>query len=268
MKTLLIIFGVLIGFYLLFLVLVYFFQEKMIFLPQPLEKNYTFQFDVPFEERYIAMGDGKNLHALLFKSENSIGVVFFLHGNAGSLTGWGSVAETFTNLNYDVFMPDYRGYGKSEGTISSESQIHRDMQKLYEHLSKEYPENRIIVLGHSIGSGMAANLAVNNNPQLLILQAPYYSLPDLAENTPPLNIFPNFFFKYKFETGKKLQKIDVPVVVIHGDQDEVIYYGSSLKLQEKFKPGDTLITLQGYGHNDFLTSQNYRNKIQEILNNH
>lgn len=268
MKTLLIIFGVLIGFYLLFLVLVYFFQEKMIFLPQKLEKDYTFQFGEPFEERYVAMEDGKNLHALLFKSENSKGVVFFIHGNAGSLAGWGSVAETFTNKNYDVFIPDFRGYGKSEGAISSEAQVHRDMQKLYEYLTKEYQEERIIVLGHSIGSGMAANLAVNNNPRLLILQAPYYSLPDLADNTPPLNIFPNFLFKYKFETGKILHEIDVPVVVVHGDQDEVIYYGSSLKLQEKFKPGDILITLHGYGHNDFLTSQNYRNKIRNILNNH
>lgn len=265
MKTLLIILAVLAGFYLLFLVLVYFFQEKMIFLPQTLEKDYPFQFDEPFEERYIEMKDGKILHALLFTAESSKGVVFFLHGNAGSLAGWGSVAETFTSLDFDVFIPDFRGYGKSEGKISSESQIHRDMQTLYEHLEKEYPEDKIIVLGHSIGSGMAAELAVNNDPRLLILQAPYYSLPDLAENTPPLNIFPDFLFKYKFETGKKLSEVDVPVVVIHGDEDEVIYYGSSLKLQKKFKPTDTLITLHGYGHNDFLTSENYRNKIREIL---
>lgn len=265
MKTFFIILAVLAGFYILFLALVYFFQEKMIFLPQTLAKDHIFQFDQPFEERYVEMKDGKILHALLFKAENSKGVVLFLHGNAGSLAGWGSVAETFTTLNYDAFIPDFRGYGKSEGAIKSESQVHQDMQSLYNNLKKEYSENRIIVLGHSIGSGMAANLAANNDPRLLILQAPYYSLPDLAENTPPLNIFPQFLFKYKFETGKKLRETKVPVVVIHGEEDEVIYYGSSLKLEEKFKPGDTLITLDKYGHNDFLTSERYKIEMEKVL---
>ncbi len=264
MKTLLILITVILGIYLLLMALVYFFQEKMIFLPTTLSEDYTFQYE-NFEERNISMTDGKILHALLFKAEDAQGVIFYLHGNAGSLEGWGSVADTFTDLNYEIFIPDYRGYGKSEGTISSEAQLHRDIQTLYDHLKEAYPENRIIILGHSIGSGMAAKLAAENDPKLLILQAPYYSLPDLAENTPPLNIFPKILFKYRLETFKYLQQTKVPVVVIHGDEDEVIYYGSSVKLQQEFKPKDTLITLQGYGHNNFLTSEKYRREIGEVL---
>lgn len=267
MKNLLLIFLVLVVFYLLIISLVYFFQEKMIFLPQKLPQEYVFQYE-GLEERQIEMKDGTLLHALMFKAENSKGVVLYLHGNAGSLEGWGSVAETFTTLTYDVLVLDYRGYGKSEGTISGETQLHQDMQSVYENLKQEYPENQIIVLGHSIGAGMAARLAVTNRPKLLILQAPYYSLPDLAKNTPPLNIFPGFLFKYKLETAKFLQETEVPVVVIHGDEDEVIYYGSSLKLQQEFKPGDTLITLRGFGHNNFLNSERYRLEIERVLKNH
>lgn len=112
---------------------------------------------------------------------------------------------------------------------------------------------------------MAAKVAAVNSPKLLILQAPFYSLPDLARSTPPLNIFPSFLVKYKFRTGKYLKNANVPVAILHGDQDEIIYYGSSLKLQQEFKPGDTLITLEGMGHNDFLATELYRREIGEIL---
>lgn len=237
----------------------------MIFFPQALAKDFTFQHYQDFEERYIEMKDGKRLHSLLFKTENSKGVVFYLHGNAGSLEGWGSVAETFIEHHYDVFIPDYRGYGKSEGTIESEAGMHQDMQTLYDRLKEEYPENEIIVLGHSIGSGMAARVAAKNNPKLLILQAPPYSLPDLAKNTTPLQLFPSFLIKYKFETKRYVKETGLPVAVLHGDEDEIVYYGSSLKLQEDFKPGDTLITLEGLGHNNFLTTERYRNEIDKIL---
>lgn len=265
MKTLLSIFSVLLGLYFLICLLAYFFQEKLIFFPQVLAKDFRFRFTGEFEERYLEMKDGKKLHALLFKAENSKGVVFYLHGNAGSLEGWGGVAETFTDLNYDVLIPDYRGFGKSEGSVKSEDQLHGDTQILYDFLKNNYSENRILVLGHSIGSGMAVKVASENTPKLLILQAPFYSVPDLAQNIKPLEIFPTFLIKYKFSNGKFLKKVNAPVVILHGDEDKIIYYGSSQKLKQEFKPGDTLITLNGYGHNNFLDSESYRREIKQVL---
>lgn len=268
MKSLLTFIAFVLGVYLLICFLLYFFQEKMIFFPETLEKDFSFGFRNNFEERYIRMEDDIKLHALLFRSPDAKGVVFYLHGNAGSLEDWGIVAETFTSQSYDVFIPDYRGYGKSEGTITNEAQLHRDMQTLYDHIKEDYPEHRLSVLGHSIGSGMAARVAAVNSPKLLILQAPPYSLPDLVRNTFPLQVFPTFLLKYKLETGKYIREAEMPVVVLHGDKDEVVYYGSSLKLQENFKPEDTLITLHGLGHNNFLVTPQYRNEIQKILERH
>ena len=103
--------------------LLFMFQEKLIFFPQKLDKNYQFDFEENFEERYINTSDGIALHGLLFKANNSKGLIFYLHGNAGSLSTWGDVAKTYTNLNYDVFLWDYRGYGKSGGNISSETHL-------------------------------------------------------------------------------------------------------------------------------------------------
>jgi pimeloyl-ACP methyl ester carboxylesterase len=67
--------------------------------------------------------DRNLLNALLFKTDSAKGLVFYLHGNAGSLDNWGDVARRYTALDYDVFMLDYPGYGKSEGAIKSETQL-------------------------------------------------------------------------------------------------------------------------------------------------
>ena len=97
-------------------------------------------------------------------------------------------------------MIDYRGYGKSQGHINSEQQFLEDVQLAYDFVKKRYPENKIIVLGYSIGTGAAANVTANNHPCLLILQAPYYSLTDMMRHK--YSIIPTFILKYKFETDK------------------------------------------------------------------
>ena len=244
--------------------LVYVFQEKFIFFPQKLNQNYIFNFEQSFEEVFIKTEDQKNLHGLLFKSDNPKGLIFYLHGNAGSLSSWGEVAETYLNFNYDVFLLDYRGYGKSEGTINSQDQLFQDVQAAYNEMLQSYPESKIIVLGYSVGTGPATKLASTNNPELLILQAPFYSLTDMMKHT--FRIFPAFLLKYKFETNKYIKACKMPIVIFHGDRDEVIYYNSSLKLKEIFKPTDTLITLKGQRHNGMTYNTDYIDEMEKILN--
>jgi len=256
---------IMLAIYVLVCGLLYIFQEKIIFFPEKLGKDYPFQFDQKFEERDINADDGILLNGLLFKADSSKGLIFYLHGNAGSLSSWGDVAKTYTDLNYDVFILDYRGYGKSEGVINGQQQFYRDIQTVYEELKKEYSEDKIIVLGYSIGTGAASKIASENEPKLLILQAPYYSLTDIMRHT--YSIIPTFILKYKFETNKHLKDCKMPVVLFHGDQDEVIYYGSSLKLKDEFKATDKLITLSGQGHNGMTDNEDYRKALKQILAN-
>jgi len=240
-------------------------QEELIFFPTKLPANHVFRFNSTFQERFIKTPDGHRLHGLLFKADTSAGLIFYLHGNAGDLDSWGEIAATYTNLNYDIFMLDYRGYGKSEGNISSEKQFHEDVQLAYDHVKKDYPEEKIVVLGYSIGTGTAARLAAYNQPKMLILQSPYYSLIDLAQKLYPM--VPSAIIKYKFKTHEYVEKTKAPVVLIHGDKDEVIYYGSSLKLKTHLKPQDQLITLPGQPHNGFTENPEYLEVLQEILQN-
>lgn len=249
--------------YIIICLLLYFFQEKVIFFPQKLNSNYQFSFSRKFEEVKIITSDEHSLHGLLFKTDKPKGLIFYLHGNAGSLKNWGNVAGLYTDFGYDVFLLDYRGYGKSEGSISSEEQLYADVQAAYDKLKSRYNEKDIILLGYSIGTGPAAKLASANKPKMLILQAPYYSLTDLMRQHYP--IIPTFILKYKLETGIYLKKCTMPVVIFHGDRDEVIDYVSALKLKKLFKPTDTLITLNGQRHNGMTENYDYANAMEKIL---
>jgi pimeloyl-ACP methyl ester carboxylesterase len=264
MKKVMVVISLLLGLYIIVCGLMFAFQERLIFFPQKLHRDHTFSFPQPFEEINILTEDEKRLHGLLFRANNSKGLVFYLHGNAGSLDAWGEVAETYTGLQYDIFLLDYRGYGKSEGTIGSETQLFRDVQLAYNEMLKNYREDSIVVLGYSIGTGPAIRLASTNHPKLVILQAPYYSLTDVVKHTFPF--VPGFLLKYKLETFKYIKDCKMPIVLIHGDQDEVIYYGSSLRLKELLKKSDTLITIQGLGHNGMTDHPDYARAIGKILN--
>lgn len=254
----------LIGFYLILCGALYFFQEKLIFFPQELEKNYQFEFEGDYKEFDFKTSDGKLLNGLLFKADSAKGLIFYLHGNAGSLSSWGNVATTFTELNYDVFILDYRGYGKSEGAIISQKQLFEDNQLVYNELKKDYREEDILILGYSIGTGMASKLASNNKAQHLILQAPYYSLTNMMRQR--YSFIPTFILKYKFETHEYLKNCQMPITIFHGNQDAVINYESSLKLKKEFKNKVKLITLNGQGHNGMTDNRLYKMELKNLLN--
>lgn len=262
-KILLWLLGIAAGLYVLLCVGMYFLQESLIFHPKKLEAGYTFKFDQPFEEMNIAVSDGKKINGLLLKCDSSKGLIFYLHGNSDALDSWGDIGQNYAPLHYDVFVLDYRGFGKSEGEIYSEKQFYEDVQIAYNEMKKRYAEKNIVIIGYSIGTGAAAMLASQNDPKLLVLQAPYYNLTDMMHHTYPF--VPNFLLKYKFSTNEFLEKTATPVMVFHGDADEIIYYGSSLKLKEHFKAGDQLITLPGMGHLGLNKNMDYLLSLAKVL---
>lgn len=241
----------------------YFFQEKFIFFPKKLPRDFRFSFREPFKELSIKTKTGHSVNGLLFTAENTKGLIFYLHGNAGAADTWGSVAKTYTDLQYDVFILDYPGYGKSEGSIKSELQLFQSVQAAYDTLQRNYTEKKMIVLGYSIGTGLAAKLAAENNPEMLILQAPYYNLSDIMRRAYPL--IPTFLLRYKLKTNEYVRQCSMPVVIFHGDEDEVIYVGSSLKLKKEMKASDTLIILKKQGHNGMTDNTEYRNALGAVL---
>jgi len=252
-------------FYLVVCALLYVFQEKVLFFPQELPTTYQYHFNQPFEEINLTNNEGDLLNGLLFKSEKSRGLVFFLHGNAGALNSWGQVAKFYTDLHYDIFMLDYQGFGKSEGEISSQNELFDDNQLFYNEMMKNYDEKNIIVLGYSLGTGLASKIAADNKPAQLVLLAPYFSLKDVMQHTYP--IIPTFLLKYKIETNLYLDACKMPITIFHGKQDEIIYFGSGQKLKEKYPKKVRFIPLKNQGHNGIMYNPIYQKNFIQLADN-
>jgi alpha-beta hydrolase superfamily lysophospholipase len=218
-------------------------------------------------ERTITASDGTLLNGVLFKAVASKGLVFYLHGNGDKLDNLATIAHYYTDLHYDIFFLDYRGYGKSQGHLTGERQLFSDVQTAYDTLCKTYAARDIVVLGYSIGTCPATMLASRNHPRMLILQAPYYSMRAIAtQKVRWLSFtFPTFLLKYPLRTYTYLRAVRAPVVIFHGNQDHVIDIRQSYRLRSFLKPGDRFIELQGQGHDRITGNPVYLDTLRQIL---
>jgi fermentation-respiration switch protein FrsA (DUF1100 family) len=244
----------------------YFFQDYFFFRPEMLPKNFEYRYPFPFTEHTFEMEDGGVINALQFKVPNSQGVVFYLKGNSRSLKGWGKFAKDFVSKGYDFFMIDYRGFGKSKGR-RTESILLNDAQTVYKWLSKEYPEEQIVVYGRSLGSGIGARLASWNDPRMLILDSPYFSFYHQIRRYGwwiPLR----YLLRYHLRTDQFLKKVTCPIYIIHGNKDRLISYAQGKRLHEISADRSTLITIEGGGHNNLPNFPEYHEHLYDILNEH
>jgi len=238
------------------------FQERFIFETEKLPDDFVFQNEYTFEEINYYPDNSTRINALLFRASNSKGIVFYNHGNAGSLQRWMEIADDFLQLNYDLLLYDYRQYGKSEGALS-EKALYDDALYIYNELKKDYAENNIIVYGRSLGTGIAAHTASVTSPKRLILETPYYSLIYLIKKMH--RWIPKILVKYHFRTDLFLPKVKSPVLIFHGTDDEIVDYEDGLKLKEFFKPGDEFVTIEGGKHSGLRHYDIYREYLEKAL---
>jgi alpha-beta hydrolase superfamily lysophospholipase len=250
-------------FVVLFMVL-YFLQEKLIFHPEDLPKDYTYNFSQKFEEVNLESKDKITLNTLHFKVENSKGVIIYFHGNKGNLKRWGEIASYFTQFNYDVFVIDYRGYGKSTGKFN-EKAMYGDAQLCYEYVKQQYSEKDIVVYGRSLGTTFAAYIASQNKPKQLILEAAFFNLIDAAKHQ--YIYVPKFLLKYKFNTNEYIKNVSCPIVFFHGTDDWITPYEGSKRLFKEATSNDKhFITIENGSHNNLMEYQLYKEKVKKFLN--
>ncbi|GHC52008.1 alpha/beta hydrolase [Ulvibacter litoralis] len=250
--------------YIVISVLLYYLQDYFLFKPEKLPKDFQFLYENQVVEEYnIETRDGAIINGLHFKVENPKGVVLYLKGNSKSIKGWGKFAVDFTRHNYDVIMVDYRGFGKSTGKRSQKA-IKRDLQFIYNTIKEEVSEKYIILYGRSLGSGFATKLASMNNPKLLILDAPYYSLTKVTKRYMPFMPL-SLIIRYPMPTYKWLKYVKCPIRIVHGTDDKLISFKTSIKLSQ-IKPKQTrLYPIIGGGHKNLNTFEEYHKVLSEII---
>lgn len=235
----------------------------MIFRAEKLEKSHVFNFPGDYEERFYHPEEGISIHGLLFRVPKSKGIVFYFHGHMGSIASWGQWARLFQDYGWDVFMWDYRGYGKSSGFIQEEHNIHNDAKFIYDRISPEYHEKRILFYGRSLGTGIASKLALEETPEKLILSTPYFNFEDVVSHHWPI-VPVSILLKYKFRNDLFLPQVKCPVYLFHGTEDDYVPYESSVKLDE-LSDNIELTSIPGATHSDFAVFPEFVDKMKLLL---
>jgi uncharacterized protein len=239
----------------------YFLQERLIFMPEKLPADFRFTFPGKFAEHAIDV-DGARLSALWFRAERAKGTVFYLHGNAGSLRDWGDVAPSFTERGYDVFILDYRGFGKSTGTIASEHELHDDTARAHAYLAQRSPAQPIYIYGRSIGTGLAVELARRHAPRALLLEAPYANLARLARTHYPW--VPSLLLRYRLASDECIAHVRAPVHFFHGSDDTTVAPENTRALARLTRAARYVHIIKG-GHNDLRHTKAYNTALDIAL---
>jgi len=245
-------------------IIFYFAQERLIFKPEKLPADFIFQYENQEVEEYnIELKDNVTINGLHFKSKDSKGVVFYLKGNSRSIKGWGKFAVDFTNHNWDVIMIDYRGFGKSTGKRTQQT-MKDDVLAIYDKIKEKVDEKYIIVYGRSLGTGLATKIASVNNPRMLILACPYYSMSNNVQRYLPF-IPLGLVMRYSMPTYKWIKYVKCPIKIIHGTNDRIIPMKSSIRLS-KINPSLTrMYPIIGGGHKNLHNFEGYHRALNEIL---
>jgi alpha-beta hydrolase superfamily lysophospholipase len=252
---------VLAGAYLALLGLIWWGQERLIFMPSKLPAEHRFDFGADVHETWVEV-PGARLHALHLRNREPRGVVFYLHGNAGNLDSWFSNADFYRRLNLDLFMLDYRGYGKSSGRIDSQAQLEADVRAAWEAIAPRYAGLKRVIAGRSLGSALAAGLAADVQPELTLLISPYESMAALASEH--YRWVPQALLRYPLRTDAALARVRSPVLLVHGERDELIAPAHSARLQRVASHAE-LALIRGAGHNDLQQFPEYLEAIAARL---
>jgi pimeloyl-ACP methyl ester carboxylesterase len=228
------------------LALLYFKQERLLFLPTTLPADHRFDGGPDVHETWIDV-PGARLNALHLKLPDPDGVVFFLHGNAGSLDSWFTGGDFYRRANMDLFIFDYRGYGKSSGRIESQAQLEADVRAAWAQVAPLYAGKKRVIYGRSLGSGLAASLAAELQPELTVLVSPYRSMQAVAREQYPW--VPQALLRYPLQTEAALAQVKSPVLLVHGARDALIPPSHAQALQ-RVAPQAELLILPEAGHGD------------------
>ena len=201
------------------------------------------------EDVWLSSKDGVKLNAWWFPQPTAEYATLFLHGNGGNVTHRIDHSEAVKQAGSAILVLDYRGYGRSEGR-PSERGLYQDAGAAYDDLVRRgYPPNRIILHGESLGTAVATELASRRQCAALILESPLASLSRMAGQVIPI-IGP--VLAHGFNTEKRIRDVHVPLLVIHGDTDEVVPFVQGQMVYERANQPKTFWRVKGARHNDLL----------------
>ena len=252
--------------YFLLVILVYVLQGQLVYHPQKQIPYTPNNVGLSYDNITFSTQDGLTLHGWFVEARNSDFTVLYFHGNAGNISGRLQTIQLLNELGLNVFIFDYRGYGKSEGTPSEEG-TYKDATAAWNYLSndKHIEPSKLIIMGRSLGGAVASWLTVQKNPAAVIIESTFTSAADLgADIYPWLPV--RWMLKYEYNTLQNIKKIKVPLFMAHSVDDEIVPYHHGEKLFKAANEPKRFIKLRGsHGSGFWETGAKYRKALQDFL---
>ena len=204
------------------------------------------------EDVELVAEDGVKLHAWWLPVAGAVRTALFLHGNAGNVSYWVETATAFRDTGWNTLLLDYRGYGRSEGE-PSEQGTYLDARAAWLHLVRERGLDplSIVIVGRSLGGGVATWLAEHHPAAGLVLEATFTSIADVVAHAAPLPGIRRFV-RLGYPSLERMPGLDLPLLVVHGRGDTLVPFEHGRALYDAAPEPKRFVELRG-GHNDAFT---------------
>lgn len=221
--------------------------------------------NIVYQDVWLKSNDGTQLHGWYLPHPHPVAHALVLHGNAGNVAMLNeSLKDLQQRHRLSVLAFDYRGYGRSSGT-ASEQGLYDDARAARKWLAEkaQIAPRDIVLIGHELGGAVATELAAEDGARGLVLVSTFTSLPAIGQRYAPL-LPAGLLMQMRFDALSKIKQYDGPLLVAHGDKDEVIPYSHALQLLEAAKGKKEFITMKGNRHETPATEE-YHEALDRFL---
>ncbi len=263
--------GALILFFLLifFILFLKYYEKKGIYFPVRKIDLTPSEIGLEFEDVYFFSLDGTKLNGWYTPAKESRATLLFCHGNAGNISHRIEAIDMFCRIGLDVFIFDYRGYGRSQGS-PTEKGLNADAHAAYTYLidQRKLNEGSVVVYGKSLGANVAVELCSRVRPAALISESAFTSALEMGKKLFPFLPI-KWFITIKYDALSKIKDITIPKLIIHSEDDEIIPFHHGRKLYEAAPEPKEFYPMRG-GHNEaiFQAKEDFVNKIDAFLQKH
>jgi fermentation-respiration switch protein FrsA (DUF1100 family) len=240
------------GLYILVAILIFFIQRRLMYFPNSIRARPNSYGLDSMEEIHLITDDGLTLTAWYQPpKEGDICTIVYFHGNAGDIGMRAKKIMPYINSGAGVLLTTWRGFSKNPGRPSEIGLYSDGLAAINFLLTQGLSENKIVLYGESLGTGVAVELASNNNfsPAAVILEAPFSSAADIAAWRFPILPVRKLIFD-SFNSNKKISDINSPLLFLHGYKDQTIPIIFGYKLFMSAKKPKKSVFIENAGHND------------------
>jgi uncharacterized protein len=228
-----------------------FMDERFIFFPSAAIEATPNDYGVDYEDVYFTTADNVRLNGWFVPYAAAQTTLLWFHGNGGNISHRARGAMLLHNkVKANIFMIDYRGYGRSEG-VASEAGTYEDASAALRHLRSrgDIDPKRIVFFGQSLGSAVAADLGGREECLAVILEAPFASIREMAKAIYPyLPLGP--LIKTRYDVVEKVKAVKAPLLVVHGDRDDIVPFEQGKRVFAAATGPKEFHALVGAHHND------------------